>query len=362
MSRDSIRTARLDYSVYSSPSGLLEERRRIFNSHWLLAAHASEIARPGDYVSLNVAGEPIVVVRGDDGEIRAFFNICVHRGFPLFEGNSGNIAGRVRCAYHGWAYDSRGKLVAPEGTEEKCLGLKSVPCEIFCGFVFISIRPASQPVKSLFGSWASELEELNLHELPPPTEKAFQATVPVNWKVFIENTLEGSHVPSVHPGLNDLIGHRYKLEFEELVSKTVSPLKTEPPANWSEKMYHSIFGGRKTTAEWKFYFVFPNLQISVYPEQIFYLQAFPIDTGKTLVRGRFLNRDAGARSHRLGGYLNRRIGRKIYREDMKVLKWVQGGLESLEFPGPLHLNGEEEKVIDHFHSILLQKLDVAQAT
>jgi phenylpropionate dioxygenase-like ring-hydroxylating dioxygenase large terminal subunit len=361
MSRDPIRPSRLDYSIYSSPSGLLEERRRIFNSHWLLAVHASEIPHPGDYVSLNFAGEPIVVIRGDDGEIRAFFNICVHRGFPLFEGSSGNIHGRVHCAYHGWAYDSFGNLVAPARGDQSCLGLKPVQCESFCGFVFICIRPTTQPVKSVFGSLAPELEELKLHELPPPTEKTFQATVPVNWKVFIENTLEGSHVPSVHPGLDELIGHKYRLDFEELVSKTVSPLKPEPPATWSEKMYHSIFGGPKT-AEWKFYFVFPNLQISVYPEQVFYLQAIPIDTGKTLVRGRFLNRGAHFRSHRLGGYLNRRIGRKIYREDMKILKRVQGGLESLEFPGPLHLAGEEEKVIDHFHSIMLQKLNAAQPT
>lgn len=344
---------------YVSSSMLLEERQKVFNTHWHLAGHISEISQSGDYMTLNIAGEPIVVIRGSDGKIRTFFNICIHRGFPLFEKAFGTIRKNISCSYHGWTYGKNGELESPRLKDHACPTLREIETEIFSGFIFFRIKSegVQNSVSHLFEDWAEEFLGFRLEECVPSTEKPLATVLPINWKAFMENTLEGYHVKSVHPGLDELIGHRYEFSARRSISKTVAPLKDGPPRDWSERLYHRLItgpGSDSFSKKWVFYFVFPNVQISIYPEQIFYLQSIPLDSERTLIRGRFLDKPRPDRSTRLAAYLNRRIGLKVYREDMRILRKASSGFTSLGFKDPFYTAGQDEEVIKHFHHCLVR--------
>jgi carnitine monooxygenase subunit len=339
---------------YSDPSLFALEQERIFNTSPLMLCHESEIPSSGDYLTFNIAGEPIVVLRTEENKVAAFFNICIHRGFPIFTKHKGQMGDHIRCGYHGWKYNRDGKLINEIGNNCSTQSLKPIRVSKHFGFIFVNLGDSRQDPPDLFQDWYNELGSYYLENLRPVRQEVFEKVLDINWKFFIENTLEGHHVPTVHPGLDDLIGADYQLEFRDFISKTVAPLKSTPQRFWSERMYSSLIKNSQNTNEsqrqkWLFYFVFPNVQISIYPEQIFHLQAIPISVDKTYIRGRFLKwPDDTSRATRLAEYLNLRIGRKVYREDLAILAKISGSFTSKKFKG-LALEPEKDRVLQHFH-------------
>jgi len=340
-------------NIYTSENFLLNERKKIFNRCWQIAAHVSEIPNPGDYITLNVAGEPLAFIRGDDHAIRGFYNICIHRGFPLLDKSEGFIAGDIRCSYHGWKFNRHGELTAPRLDSAKCYTLKTVHVEVFAGFIFFNLGENPKSVTDNFGRWKDEFTSHELANFIPHSPGPFEIVLPVNWKIFLENTLEGSHLASVHAGLDGLIGSRHPVEFDEMISKTVSPLLSSAPKTWSEKLYHAIFHKSQTTStEWIFYFLFPNVQITVYPEQIIYLQSVPINAKETMVRGRYFRKSEISREHRAAAYLNQRIGRKVFSEDLAIVNKLQKSFDSLEFTEFPRPEKAEDAIILFFNNLL----------
>lgn len=192
----------LPHWAYTSSTWFERERERIFARSWNYAGHASQLANPGDYFTQTLAGVPLVLVKGQDGRIRAFFNSCRHRGTRLLDGEG--CTKLIRCPYHAWSYDLAGGLVAAPLVEEDVahckseLGLHTVRLEMLDGFLFVAFDATLPPVAETMGSLSSEWAGYDPASLVCTRRRAWD--VKANWKLWYENYNDSLHVPFVHPG------------------------------------------------------------------------------------------------------------------------------------------------------------------
>lgn len=196
----------VDNRVYTDHAVLEAEVERIFERVWLFACHESEIPGGGDFVTMDVAGTPVIVNRDTDGRIHAFCNTCRHRGSLVVEEARGHCSA-FRCPYHFWVYSLDGELVGIPGEEaydgtgfrKEDFPLVSLPCESILGLVFLNLGDAPEPLVDWIGA---DLIEVLRRPLGLGEYEVFgidSDQLAVNWKVFAENARDGYHVPFVHP-------------------------------------------------------------------------------------------------------------------------------------------------------------------
>ncbi len=201
-----------DAAVYET------ERREIFARSWQLLAHEGQLQRPGDYVAASFAGYPTVAVRGEDGSIRAFHNVCRHRAGPLVDDGQGHCAGALICRYHAWKYTLDGRLASArdfgpaENFDPRDYALFPLKCETWRGFVFVNMDRDAPPLSQSI----APLEERMQYLSPERFRNARVSTheIRCNWKTYVENYLEGYHIPVLHPSLNASIAADYGTELE----------------------------------------------------------------------------------------------------------------------------------------------------
>ncbi|MDD9900924.1 MAG: Rieske 2Fe-2S domain-containing protein [Alphaproteobacteria bacterium] len=198
-------TPTLPARLYHNPAAYEHEMEKIFRSEWLLFCHESQVSTPGQYVAMTLAGRPVVVLRAKDGSLNGFHNVCRHRAAQIIEDGCGKAAS-LRCPYHGWVYDGHGKLAkAPGfGGDEKALCEKTslfpVHVAVHGGLVFVSMADTPPLFKTSLGDLPKALETTDI-----PTfvfHKTASHHIACNWKTYVENYLEGYHIPAVHPALN----------------------------------------------------------------------------------------------------------------------------------------------------------------
>jgi len=194
----------LPFTAYRSPAIYAAERQRIFHSDWIAVCAAQELAGAGEYVAFRVAGEPVVVLRGRDGELRAFANVCRHRGTPLFVDGRGR-ADRIVCPYHAWSYDDHGSLIGiPHAgdveIDRERHGLVRFGLELWAGVVFVNLDRDAPPLAPQLGGMASFLRnhELDRYRFAGPWRQPELWNA--NWKLVLENGMESYHLFKVHPG------------------------------------------------------------------------------------------------------------------------------------------------------------------
>jgi len=196
---------------YHDPAVFELERERIFARSWFYAGRADTLAQPGDFVTVDVAGESVIVVHGKDGGVRGFYNVCRHRGSRLCDEASGRMRGAVKCPYHAWAYSFEGELigtpnVAPDELDRSTLGLWPVCVEVWQGFLFVHLDADPQPLSDWLGTQHDNplgFARFNLDELR--TGHTTVTEVQANWKILIENYNECLHCPTVHPELVQVV-------------------------------------------------------------------------------------------------------------------------------------------------------------
>lgn len=208
----------LPAALYRDPSRYETERRRIFGRSWQLAAHESQFEASGDFSALTVAGYPLILVRGNDGAIRAFHNVCRHRAGPLAPEGRGKCEGMLVCRYHGWRYALDGRLAAArdfgpaEGFDPRAHGLFGVRCESWRGFLFVNIDNEAAPLAQSIAPLIERARAMPLESFRPTRHATHE--IHCNWKTYVENYLEGYHVPIVHPSLAAAIdASRYEIEL-----------------------------------------------------------------------------------------------------------------------------------------------------
>src|SRR5690349_10318478 len=195
----------LESRLYLDPKLETAEDELIFERTWQLAGHVCALPKPGSYATARAGYQPVLVVRDDEGQLRAYFNVCRHRASCLLTG-TGQCKGAIRCRYHGWTYRFDGSLIGvPEALQfgdrldKSTLGLHPVRVEELCGLVFVNLDPDAMPLADLVGDLPDRLARYRIGELESFAPAG--GTQPANWKVVAENYLEGYHIPIAHPGL-----------------------------------------------------------------------------------------------------------------------------------------------------------------
>jgi phenylpropionate dioxygenase-like ring-hydroxylating dioxygenase large terminal subunit len=273
---------------YCDPAFFQLERDYVFGRNWLFVAHADELAAPGDALLLDQFPTPLMLVRGTDGTIRAFFNTCRHRGAPLIRQPRAHVKTRLVCHYHSWSYDLEGRLRGVPDSEnfknldKSCLGLGAVRCETWAGLVFINLDPNAAPLRDFLAPIMRTMDEQIGDRAGSPSRFVDKSSTNLrgNWKLAIDANIETYHVNTVHPGLAPVleqkgttiwllpnghsrmfIAHRIPLERNPLVRHfpNVDPVT-------GEGAYA--------------YLIYPNTVIVIAPTLIFTTQTWPVAPGE----------------------------------------------------------------------------------
>ena len=325
------------------------EKEVIFRSSWQVVCHVSDVPRPGDYHSFDFLGESVIVVRGDDGEVRGFHNVCRHRASRLLEGPKGHCGKRITCGYHAWTYALDGRLVgvpqrdAFKGLDVSRHGLASLDLEVFMGFIFVRFAPGLPSVREMAAPYSNELAAYRLQELVPQGRVTLRSRA-VNWKNVADNYSDGLHINVAHPGLTRLFGQSYGIEAQPWIDKMWGTLRDIPSSNWSERLYQQVLPAidylpPERQRLWTYFKLWPNIAFDIYPDQIDFMQFLPVSPTETLVREiAYVHPDSRREMH-VARYLNWRINRRVSLEDKLLIERVQSGMTSSSYTvGPLSDN------------------------
>jgi phenylpropionate dioxygenase-like ring-hydroxylating dioxygenase large terminal subunit len=202
--------------LYFDPEFLEAEKRVFLRAAPQVVCHESEVAEPGEWRTLDYLGESIIVIRGDDGEARAFTNVCRHRGSRLVDGEAG-CAKVLTCPYHAWSYGRDGRLVGVPhraeypGLETEKLSLFPVALERWRGFLFVTLEPGAPSVHEMMAPYEHEVAPYRFEDLRAIGRVTLRSR-DLNWKTIADNYSDGLHIPIGHPGLTRLFGRSYAIE------------------------------------------------------------------------------------------------------------------------------------------------------
>jgi phenylpropionate dioxygenase-like ring-hydroxylating dioxygenase large terminal subunit len=332
--------------TYLDAEFLARERERIFRPSWQVICHVSEIPDPGDYQCLDILGESLFALRGNDGEVRAFHNVCRHRAARLLDGTNGHCTRRIVCPYHAWSYDFEGRLAsvgdrsAFPHLDIARESLVPVEMEICFGFVFVRLAPGLPSVAGMLAPYADEIATHEFEKLEPIGRVTLRPR-DVNWKNVGDNYSDALHIPVAHPGLTRLFGASYRVESHEWVDRMVGDLSAKPSRNWVERMYQTYLPEAPRLAadkrrSWVYFKLWPNFAFDVYPDQVDIMQWIPLTPTRTLIREIAYARPDSRREMRVARYCNWRINRQVNAEDRVLIERVQQGMQSGSYRvGPL---------------------------
>jgi choline monooxygenase len=356
----------LDPRLYVDPAALEREQAAIFARSWQLAGHVEDVAVPGRYLTAQVGAESVLVVRADDGELRAFRNVCRHRAARLREGR-GECGKALRCPYHGWTYRTDGTLIGvPEGRgfpglDKAELPLMPARVEVFAGLLFVTLDLDAAPLRDALGGLEERLARYGIERLTRFSEST--SSQPANWKIVADNYLEGYHVPIAHPGLMRLLDYQhYTVEVGEGYVLFEAPIRDKPSGNRIERSYQRLLRpmpglGAEDRRVWRYVYLYPNTTIDLYPDQVTTWQINP--QGPAATHDVWACYRAGRPSWAMRGVqrLNHRLNRDVADEDADLVARVQAGMATSGWsPGPL---GERESAVAWFADRVRRDLESA---
>ena len=355
---------------YLDPAFLALEQERVFSRTWQWLGAAKQVASSGDFLTGTVAGEPLLAVRDKESQLRAFYNVCKHRAGPVAVG-CGNRPG-LQCLYHGWTYGLDGKLRKArefEGVEDwdsSKVALDPVAIERFGPIVLVylegTLEDPSKPrttLEDFFGEIPEEVEQagFRLDELVSIERRDYE--VAANWKVYVDNYLEGYHIPIAHPGLYRTIDYNnYAVEPRRFHSRQHAPFRPHGSAGaikGRDRRYLRTEGEEQAL----YYWVFPNLMLNLYPDNLQLNVVVPIDHERTLTIFEWfalpdLRGEARERVDQAVAFSD-----EIQKEDIEVCEWVQERLNSRSYDRG-RLSVLRENGVHHFHRLLHEFLAKSQ--
>ncbi len=385
--------------AYSDPAILERERREVFARAWIAIGHVAEVREPGDFATGSIAGEPVVVVRDEQGALRAFSNVCRHRAAQLATG-SGSCGKVLRCPYHGWTYRLDGTLAAmPEGRgfgedfDRDAVRLPEFQVDTLGGLVFVNMDPGAEPLHEWFGDIAERFEGLGIERLVPVTQRDWRPReiarglpdvvrsrrlgdaldlVPApetsrvwdayehNWKTLADNYLEGYHVPVGHPGLLRLLDYpKYRATLHRRAAWIDGPLRDNPSRDLVERLYQRLHRPMpefpaELREQWTYIHLWPAQFIDIYPDSIDMWQLHPDGVRRTRTLFMVFRSPSEGVRDRAVRRLNGLINSEVMDEDVVLCDGVQAGLESLTYTrGVLNDN---ENAVGHFHDLLRESV------
>ena len=345
------------------------ECETLFKTHWQFVCHVNEAADIGAYVTFDVAGERALVIRGHDGILRAFHNLCRHRGSRIVPDARGVCNKAMVCPYHGWAYNLDGGLrgIANRDTfppmQADKWGLKPLEMEIWNGLVFIRFQAGPQPaVAEILARFDDEIAPYDLANMVPTDSNSMDDLLPVNWKSVRDVDNEGYHVRQAHPGLHQLYGNGYFDEpYANGTSRSVGTFNEAYGHRWSVRKYREILPEadnlpREQQRQWIYFGMFPNFVLGLYPDSVIYYQEVPQSAERTVQRGMCYRRRDESREMRAARYLSGRIDRDTADEDQMLMVWSCEATKSSAYDGVIF--SDLEYGVKTYHDHLRQLLPV----
>lgn len=325
------------------------EVQTVFSNNWQFAARVEQLKEPGSYVTTDVAGEPLVVVRGDDGVLRAFFNVCRHHGAAVMTEPEGR-ANQLRCPYHGWTYSLQGQLRGTPDFNDVCdfnkveNGLIPVDLEVWEQWIFVRIgNKTNGTMKSfLTDKLIGEINPLGLGNLHWVERRHY--SFDCNWKVFVDNYLDGGyHVPHLHKGLDSVLDYsNYRIENGERHCLQWSPIVREG----AEEQTGAVRHGERAL----YYWIYPNFMINWYLNAMDTNLVIPRGVDQTEVIFDFYFPDTSPEAMKQNR-ASIEVGQRIQDEDVAICKSVQRGLRSRAYDaGRLSVRREAGEHL--FHRLL----------
>ena len=345
------------------------ECETLFKTHWQFVCHVNEAADIGAYVTFDVAGERALVIRGHDGILRAFHNLCRHRGSRIVPDARGVCNKAMVCPYHGWAYNLDGGLrgIANRDTfppmQADKWGLKPLEMEIWNGLVFIRFQAGPQPaVAEILARFDDEIAPYDLANMVPTDSNSMDDLLPVNWKSVRDVDNEGYHVRQAHPGLHQLYGNGYFDEpYANGTSRSVGTFNEAYGHRWSVRKYREILPEadnlpREQQRQWIYFGMFPNFVLGLYPDSVIYYQEVPQSAEQTVQRGMCYRRRDESRKMKAARYLSGRIDRDTADEDQMLMVWSCEATKSSAYDGVIF--SDLEYGVKTYHDHLRQLLPV----
>ncbi len=324
------------------------ERETVFSNSWQMIARADQLGRPGQYVAKTVAGEPIVVVRGEDGKLRGFFNVCRHHAAAVMTEEQGTVP-ILRCPYHGWTYSLEGELKGVPDFAGVCdfdkgkNGLVPVEVATWETFVFVRLRPGGPSLEEFVGEMAPQFGPLGLERYHFVERRLYPFDC--NWKVFVDNYLDGGyHVPHLHKGLSSVLDYsQYTIHNGERFCLQKSPITHEH----AEAETGAVRQGEQAL----YYWLYPNFMINWYEGVMDTNLVLPLSTGQTLVIFEFYFTDVSSPEAIARNKASINVGNRIQDEDTAICRSVQAGLTSKAY-GAGRLSVRREAGEHLFHRLL----------
>ncbi|HEX6817579.1 MAG TPA: aromatic ring-hydroxylating dioxygenase subunit alpha [Ktedonobacterales bacterium] len=343
---------------YTDSATFAHEQARIFRRAWQYAGLTEELPRPGDYLTREVGGAPIVLLRDTSGEFRAFANVCRHRGSQLVLDASGNRA-TLQCHYHAWTYNLDGTLRAAPGMKDEpdfdraCHSLVALPLEVWGPFIFASPDPAAAPLSDTLGELPQLVATtgLDLGTIRRRVRATYE--IAANWKVVVDNYLECYHCPVAHPGFCDLIDtNDYVVtEYEYFSTQTGKLKESAKNRQAGDTTLYDTGGG---VPEGFYAYLWPNFTLNIYPGpgNVSLNLFVPLGMDRTLAIYEYCFADAVSDAD-LADFV--RFIDQVQREDIVLCESVQRGLSSGYFDqGKLMLT--REHALRHFQRLVHRAL------
>lgn len=338
-------------SWYVDPRIFELERVNVFSRTWQLVARSDQVASPGQFVSTEIAGEPVVVVRGSDGVLRAFLNVCRHHAAAVVTQPCGQ-ASILQCPYHGWKYGLDGSLKGmPEfegvqNFDRGQNGLVPVRAETWECFVFVNLDSAAPTLRDFLGGLVQRMAPLGITKLHYFDRRTYD--IRCNWKVFVDNYLDGGyHVPYLHKALNSVLDYRqYTIENEDRYCLQSSPMVASDE--------DAATGATRKGDRASYFWQYPNLMLNCYEEYMDTNYVIPLDADRCRVIFDFYFGDV-SESRREHNGQSVEVGNRVQGEDLGICEDVQRGLKSRAYrAGRLSVRREAGEHL--FHRLLAADL------
>lgn len=341
--------ATLSSEWYREPPLLQVELKKVLARTWQLVGRVEQVAKPGHFFTTTIGQEPVLVVRGNDDKLRAMSNVCRHRAGPVATGTG--HCGVFHCGYHGWSYAHNGRLIGtPEfdgvaDFQKRDVCLPRFQVAQWAGLVFVNCDLTAPSLEDILDDIPERVAKFDFGTMKFAARKDWE--IDCNWKTYVDNYLEGYHIPTVHPSLNrELDYNHYRTETKRYYSIQHSPVKNPQRIRLNENDANN---------EALYFWVFPNLMLNVYPDNYSTNLIVPLGPERTLTifEWYFHNPEAPEVQEKVKQTIE--FSDEVQIEDIAICEAVQRGLRSQTYQQG-RFSVKRENGVHHFHRLLAEFL------
>lgn len=339
---------------YLDPAFLEFEKQKIFWRTWQPVSRLEWLLRPGDIAACDLLGEPLVITRDQHSKLHALSNVCRHRAGAVAQARGNRKS--LQCRYHGWTYTLEGKLFAQpefEGVQnwnksEICL--PSYKVEAWGPYIFVNLHSAPLRFMEFLGAIADEIAKAEIDIEAMHFVERREYVVNCNWKVYIDNYLEGYHIPIAHPALfRELEYDQYRVNTFRYYSSAHAPIR--PAQSDEDRVRDRRFVRSSAETKALYYWIFPNFMMNIYPDNLQANIILPLGHDKTLAIFDWFFKGPGTGEGWESLQQSIAFSDQIQQEDMQLCESVQRGLQSISYDQG-RFSAKRENGVHHFHLLL----------